>query len=314
MDSKSQFLGIVSALLLGAPAIASPPPAIAQARLSEEQVAIEVYRRANPAVVTIQTGVSYGSGSIIDPSGLVITNEHVVRYSNGTVRVITTDGRRYVGQVIAIDRRNDLALVRLQTTDRLPTIPLADSSGIAVGQRVFAIGAPFGLSGTLTTGILSRINPRNGDLQTDAVLNPGNSGGPLLNSRGELIGVNKAIRVTPTGANTGISFATSVLVVRQFVAENANRPPIASAPSVPSGRGHRLGVVVNTETLVIEVVQPNSIASSYGLRPGDRLVGLNGRRLNSLEELIEYLDSRPPMALLTISRSNRIGNLLIQFY
>jgi S1-C subfamily serine protease len=71
---------------------------------------------------------------------------------------------------------------------------------------------------------------------------------------------------------------------------------------------------VNTETLVIEVVQPNSIASSYGLRPGDRLVGLNGRRLNSLEELIEYLDSRPPMALLTISRSNRIGNLLIQFY
>ncbi len=315
MNSRLQLLGVISALLLGVPAV--PPSAIAQARLSDEQVAIEVYRRANPAVVTIRAGATSGSGSIIDPSGLVITNEHVVRRSGGTVLVMTADGRRYTGQVIAIDRRNDLALVRLQTSDRLPTIPLADSSGIAVGQRVFAIGAPFGLSGTLTTGILSRINPVNGDLQTDAVLNPGNSGGPLLNSRGELIGVNKAIRVSPTGANTGISFATSVLVVRQFVAENANRPPIASAPSNPNPdpnvRGPRLGVVVNTETLVIESVQPNSIASNHGLRPGDRLVGLNGRPLSSVEELIAYLDSRPSVALLTVSRRNRIGNFLIRF-
>jgi serine protease Do len=321
MDIKSQFWGTASAVLLSVPAIAplmtNPLPAvIAQARNADEQIAIDVYRRANPAVVTIRGGFSSGSGSIIDASGLVITNEHVIRNSNGTVSVMTADGKRYRGQVIAIDRRNDLALVRLQTTDRLPTIPLANSSGIAVGQRVFAIGAPFGLSGTLTTGILSRINPSNGDLQTDAVLNPGNSGGPLLNSRGELIGVNKAIRVTPSGANTGISFATSVLVARQFIAQNANRPPIATAPSNPtdpSGRGPRLGVVVNTETLVIESVQPNSIASAYGLRPGDRLVGLNGRRLSSVEELIDYLDSRPSSAVLTVNRGSRIGNLHIRF-
>ena len=323
MNIKSQLLGTASALLLGVPALAPlvsafPPEAIAQARNADEQIAIDVYRRANPAVVTIRADFSSGSGSIIDASGLVITNEHVIRSSNGTVSVMTADGRRYTGQVIAIDRRNDLALIRLQTTDRLPTIPLANSSGIAVGQRVFAIGAPFGLSGTLTTGILSRINPNNGDLQTDAVLNPGNSGGPLLNSRGELIGVNKAIRVSPSGANTGISFATSILVARQFIAQNANRPPIATAPTnpsnpAPSGRGPRLGVVVNTETLVIESVQPNSIASTYGLRPGDRLVGLNGRRLSSVEELIDYLDTRPSSAVLTVNRGSRIGNLRIRF-
>jgi len=322
MDIRSQFFGVVSTLLLGVTATAPLipellPSAIAQARDSNEQIAIDVYRRANPAVVTIRAGFSSGSGSIIDASGLVITNEHVIRSSDGTVSVMIANGKRYTGQVIAIDRRNDLALVRLQTTDRFPTIPLADSSGIAVGQRVFAIGAPFGLSGTLTTGILSRINPNNGDLQTDAVLNPGNSGGPLLNSRGELIGVNKAIRVSPLGANTGISFATSVLVARQFIAQNANRPPIATAPSNPdpnaNARGPRLGVVVNTETLVIEAVQPNSIASTYGLRPGDRLVGLNGRRLLSVEQLIDYLDSRPSTAVLTINRGSRIGNLRIRF-
>jgi S1-C subfamily serine protease len=320
MNIKSGIVSAMSAVLMGSvsivPSIAlAPAPAFAQANRTDEQIAIDVYAKANPAVVTLRTGSGSGSGSIIDSSGLVITNEHVVRSSNGTVEVRTANGRTYLGDVIAIDRRNDLALVRLRTNDRLPTIPLANANGIAVGQRVFAIGAPFGLSGTLTTGILSRIDPRTGDLQTDAVLNPGNSGGPLLNSRGEMIGVNKAIRLTPSGGNSGISFATSVLAARTFIAQNANRPPIASAPRPDDDRptGPRLGITVNTETLMIESVQPNSLASRNGLRPGDRLVGLNGRRLYSVMQLVEYLDSRPRTAVLTVQRGRQIGNLRLVF-
>ncbi|MFN3927972.1 MAG: trypsin-like peptidase domain-containing protein [Pseudanabaenaceae cyanobacterium] len=320
MSVKVRLLGAISAALLGAGGVVPVAlPGIAQATRTDEQIAIEVYRKANPAVVTVLPGNGNGSGSIIDSRGLVLTNEHVVRFSDGTVRVRLEDGRTYVGDIIAVDRRSDLALIRLRTngTERFPTIPLADPKSIAVGQRVFAIGAPFGLSGTLTTGILSRISPRNGDLQSDAVLNPGSSGGPLLNSRGELIGVNKAIRVTPSGGNTGISFSTSVGAVRSFVAQNANNPPIARVPEQPrrgvSPDRPRLGVTVNTDTLIIESVQPGSIASRVGLRPGDRLLALNGRRLEDVQELIDYLDSRPQVAILTVARSGRVGNLRIVF-
>lgn len=325
MNIKSGILSAISAVLIGSVSTVPPvgiTPAIAQVNRGDEQIAIDVYARANPAVVTLRTGSGSGSGSIIDSSGLVITNEHVIRSSNGTVQVRTTKGRTYTGDVIAVDRRNDLALVRLRTNDRLPTIPLANANGIAVGQRVFAIGAPFGLSGTLTTGILSRVDPRTGDLQTDAVLNPGNSGGPLLNSRGEMIGVNKAIRLTPSGGNSGISFATSILSARTFIAQNSNRPPIASNPRPDidprdnrnnSPVGPRLGLTVNTETLTIESVQPNSLASRNGLRPGDRLIGLNGRRLRSVTQLVQYLDSRPRVALLTVVRGRQVGNLRVVF-
>jgi len=201
---------------------------------ADEQTNINVYRNASPAVVTIIGGNNTGSGSIISPEGLVITNEHVVRMARGgLVSVQTSNGQRYNGQVLATDATNDLALIQLRTNERLPFIRLAQSDGIQVGQQVFAIGSPFGLSGTLTTGILSRI-ANNGDLQTDAVLNPGNSGGPLLNSQGELIGVNKAI-LANQGGNTGIGFATSATIARQFVAQvqpgRSANPTIATAPA-----------------------------------------------------------------------------------
>ncbi|MEN9260380.1 MAG: trypsin-like peptidase domain-containing protein, partial [Thermostichus sp. HHBFW_bins_43] len=201
------------------------------------------------------------------------------------------------------------ALVRLRDTGgaTFPTVPLASESGIRVGQQVFAIGSPFGLSGTLTTGILSRIAP-NGDLQTDAAINPGNSGGPLLNSRGELIGVNKAILSSGRG-NLGIGFATNAIVARSFIDQNLNNPPlVAGAPTGP-----RLGVAVDPQTLVIREVQVGSLASRIGLQPGDRLVGLNGRRLTSLEQLLDYLDSRPQSARLTIGRGRQLAEIPVQF-
>ncbi len=285
---------------------------------SDEQTSISVYRSVSPAVVTISTSSGSGSGSIISPEGLVLTNNHVIRSAGGgVVSVRTTKGDRYTGQVIATDAKNDLALIRLNTTDRLPTVRLSDAENIQVGQRVFAIGSPFGLSGTLTTGILSRIG-RNGDLQTDAALNPGNSGGPLLNSRGELIGVNKAILSTG-GGNIGIGFATSAVVARDFIQQNRNRTtPRAVAESSSTSTSTStstpaLGVTLDARTLVILGVQPGSVAANIGLRRGDRLIGINGRRLGSIDDLQAFLASRPATAVFTVARNRRIANVQVDF-
>ncbi len=263
---------------------------------SDEQVTINVYQRALPAVVTIRGGRSTGSGSFISADGLVLTNEHVVGRAQ-RVEVLTQDGRRFIGEVINTDRRNDLALVKVQSREKFPFLRLAEPGSIQVGQRVFAIGSPFGLAGTLTTGILSRIAP-NGDLQTDAAINPGNSGGPLLNSRGELIGVNKAI----IGNGQGIGFATSAPTVRTFLAQ---------APQ--SSTGPRLGVTIDAQTFVIQEIARNSIASRAGLRPGDRILAVNNQPLRDVQELIDYLDRQPKVLVLTIARDQRLGRVLIEF-
>jgi S1-C subfamily serine protease len=227
------------------------------------------------------------------------------------VSVSTNAGKRYTGQVIATDAANDLALVRLNTSDSLPTLRISNPQNIQVGQRVFAIGSPFGLSGTLTTGILSRIG-RNGDLQTDAALNPGNSGGPLLNSRGELIGVNKAILSTG-GGNIGIGFATSVTIAKDFIAQNRNRTAPSNTALSPSPSNPSFGVTLDARTLVVLGVQPNSIAAEIGLRPGDQLIGINGRRLRGIEDLQDFLETRPSSAILTVARNRRVANVRVNF-
>ncbi len=348
MKLKHSLLCLTSLLLVNtAYGVVTSTPSLAATFRADEQTNIDVYRNASPAVVTIIGGNNTGSGSIISPEGLVITNEHVVRMARGgVVGVQTSNGQRYTGQVLATDAANDLALIQLRTSERLPYIRLASSEGIQVGQQVFAIGSPFGLSGTLTTGILSRI-ANNGDLQTDAVLNPGNSGGPLLNSQGELIGVNKAI-LANQGGNTGIGFATSATVARQFVAQaqqgrTANpaiatapptttaprtvgplpRPPVAIAPTpnfptYPGGYGAatnppRLGVVLNAATMVVEQVRQGSIAATIGLRPGDQLVALNGRPLRGFADLEQYLNRYPSSVILTVGRNHRLAHVRVDF-
>lgn len=313
MRPEPLLLSAVSIFLLNTPVLANSvvPKVLAQAR-NDEQVTIDVYRVASPAVVTISSGRGSGSGSIVSPEGLVLTNNHVIRNARGgVVSVSTNAGKRYTGQVIATDAANDLALVRLNTSDRFPTVPISNPKNIQVGQRVFAIGSPFGLSGTLTTGILSRIG-RNGDLQTDAALNPGNSGGPLLNSRGELIGVNKAILSTG-GGNIGIGFATSVVIAKDFIEQNRNRTAPSNTASRPSPSSPSFGVTLDTRTLVVLGVQPGSIAAEIGLRPGDQLIGINGRRLRGIEDVQDFLETRPSSAILTVARNRRVANVRVTF-
>ena len=303
----------------------STPPAFAQFQ-ADEQAIIDVYNSARPAVVTIGNGRGAGTGSFIDSSGLILTNQHVVQGAQ-QVEVTTADSRTYLGRVVAIDRRNDLALVKVNADHRFPTIPFASPDTIQVGQRVYAIGNPFGLEGTFTTGILSRIG-RNGDLQTDAAINPGNSGGPLLNSLGELIGVNKAI-LSPGGqGNIGIGFATSAPVAQSFIAQaNGNNTDIAAAPN-PQSPNHtpqhrpfpdgiipppRLGVSVDSQTLTVHRVEPGSVADRLRIQPGDRIVAVNGAPIRNLNSLIDFLDRRPNSAVFTVLRGRRWANLQVEF-
>ncbi len=203
----------------------------AYAQDADEQTNIRVYQRASPAVVSIAAGSRTGSGSIITPTGLVLTNAHVVQGAR-TVAVVMADGRRLPGDVVAFAARGqDLAMVQIRAQSNLPTLSLARPSSVQVGQRVFAIGNPFGrFAGTLTTGIVSRIDAQRGLIQTDAAINPGNSGGPLLNSRGELIGVNTAIFTGGSGTgNIGIGFAIGVEQIQPFVvaAREGRAPRVA---------------------------------------------------------------------------------------
>jgi serine protease Do len=314
---------VVGALCLSLMTLAEAiHPVDAAAFSREEQARINVYDAASPAVVNVETASGAGSGSIIDATGLVLTNAHVVQGARSNqVLVITATQKRYRGQVIAVDNRNDLALVKLLSDERFPAIAIASAREIRVGQEVFAIGSPFGLSGTFTTGILSRIAP-NGDLQTDAAINQGNSGGPLLNSQGELIGVNKAI-ISPGGrGNVGIGFATSAEAVRAFLsrsqdaiasAAQLNSTPSRSLPSPSPAERSRLGVAVASD-LTIQAVERGSLADRLGLRPGDRIIAINQRRLGSVLDLLAFLETHPNSALFTFARNRRLATVQVDFH
>ena len=219
---------------------------------SDEDTNIRVYKLASPAVVSIQSQQGSGSGSIVDAKGLILTNWHVVRGAT-TVNVTLNDKRQFRGVVIASSRNPDLAMIRLEgVTENLPTIQIATSSGIQVGQRAFAIGNPFGrFAGTLTTGIISRVDSDRKLLQTDAALNPGNSGGPLLNGRGELVGVNTAI-FTTSSTNSGIGLAIEADTVRQFITSVLqgtianNSTPLNTTPSILTLDGKALSSTLSS--------------------------------------------------------------------
>jgi len=200
----------------------------------EERTNIRIYERYSPAVVSIDTEKSNGSGTIVSSDGLVLTNAHVVS-EGGTVTVTLADGREVNAEVVGFGEDGlDLAVLKIEGERNLPTIPIASPNSIRVGQRAYAIGNPFGqFQGTFTVGIVSRIDDDEGLIQTDAAINPGNSGGPLLNSSGELIGVNTSIFTRGRGGgNIGIGFAISADRVPDFLqAVREGRAPMVASTS-----------------------------------------------------------------------------------
>lgn len=182
----------------------------------EEMINISVYEKINPAIVAIDaqipSGVSSGSGCIIDKNGIILTSSHVIDRSNN-IEVTVANGEKY--DALILDKveglSKDLALIKISPKHPLKTVKLGDSSNIKVGQKVLAIGNPFGFQGTLTQGIVSRIDYRKNKIQTDAAINPGSSGGPLVNTTGEVIGINQAIyNPDDNVSNIGIGFAIPI--------------------------------------------------------------------------------------------------------
>lgn len=182
---------------------------------NEEQINTNVYEQISPAIVLIESnipeGYSSGTGCIISKDGYILTSSHVIKNAKN-IEVTTNSGKVYHAKVYKITNKNkDLAILKIEPESSLPSIKIGDSSEIKVGQRVLAIGNPFGFSGTLTTGIISRIDYQRNKIQTDAAINPGNSGGPIVNVNGEVIGISQSIfNPDNNQSNIGIGFAIPV--------------------------------------------------------------------------------------------------------
>jgi S1-C subfamily serine protease len=191
--------------------------------------------RALPGVVSVQvrtaSGGSSGSGFVLDDRGHIVTNNHVVAGGSGTVSIVGSDGRRQTADVIGTDPASDIAVLRVTPSAALQPLALADLSAARVGEPVLAVGSPLGLSGTVTAGIISALDrqvrlggaTRQAAVQTDASINPANSGGPLVNARGEVVGVNTAIATLEGGGSIGIGFAVPIDRARQVAATLISR-------------------------------------------------------------------------------------------
>ena len=191
----------------------------------EERAITSLYKRINPAIVCVDSqlsgGISCGTGCIIDKSGIILTSAHVIDVGKN-VLVTMYNGQNYEAKVIKkLGEKKDIALLKINSSIKLKTVKLGNSEKIRVGQKVLAIGNPFGFNGTLTQGIISRIDYSKNRIQTDAAINPGSSGGPLLNKKGEIIGINQAIYNPDNNiSNIGIGFAIPINSVKEYLREN----------------------------------------------------------------------------------------------
>jgi S1-C subfamily serine protease len=278
---------------------------------SEEQQNIGVYKRVLPSVVNITStelvydffyravpATGQGSGFILDKEGHILTNNHVIDNAQ-TVEVTLWNKKKYKATVIAVDKNHDLALLQIHDASGLEPATLADSNNLVVGQRVYAIGNPFGFSGTMTRGMISAIrsiqmpsgNKIEDAIQTDASINPGNSGGPLLNSRGEVIGITTLIASNPNGGadqSAGIGFAIPIATAKAVLDDfarfgHARRPSLDIVTlAIGPSEAEQIGLPADYGIL-IERVLPGGAAEKAGLlggnqqaRRGNELVLLGG--------------------------------------
>ena len=319
-------LGAASVLFGHRPPVV-PPEVLARVD-ADERVNVQVYAAVNRAVVNITTAsessgvfgddssTGTGSGFVIDGGGHILTNYHVVE-SAERLQVTLFDGTNYDGRVVGTDASYDAAVVKIEApVDRLFPVKLGDSSGLLVGQKVLALGNPFGLERTLTTGIVSALDrslrAKNGRMikgviQTDAAVNPGNSGGPLLNSRGEVIGVNTAI-YSQVGQSAGISFAVPINAVQRILKSLIENGRVVRAD---------LGVTrafSTSEGLVVLGVAEGGPAEAAGIRPirarlyryggslvkrldpstADLIVAVDGKPVRNVDELLTEIEAHAP--------------------
>jgi len=261
-----------------------------------------LYERVRSGVVSVEARTNSGdgatgSGFVLNGEGYILTNDHVVAGAdNVTVRFV--DGGPAKATVAGVDQSTDLALLKVDGSDnRLHPLPLGSSSRIKVGQPAIAIGSPFGLDGTLTTGIVSAvgrsIKAPNGFsidnvLQTDAAINPGNSGGPLLDGDGRVVGINAQIATT-TQANSGVGFAIPIDTAKQVV------------PDLKAGReierpylGVQTGTAATGVGAIIDSVVPGGPAADAGLRSQDRIVGVDDRKVERSEDVSLAIANNKP--------------------
>ncbi len=295
----------------------------------EEQNNIEVYHRVIPSVVNITTKTmaydffygpvpqeGQGSGFIIDKEGHILTNYHVLGDSN-QVDVTLHNKKTYHAKVIGRDRAHDLAVIQISAPEVVP-VTLGESKNLQVGQKVFAIGNPFGLAGTMTRGIISSMRPIRSPegayieeaIQTDAAINPGNSGGPLLNSHGEVIGINSMIATGGSNQSAGIGFAipiaTAKAVLNDLITLGTVRRPSLGIVSLPIGPelAQEMGLPADYGILIVKVLEGGA-ADRAGLRGGnqraylgatsimiggDLIVAINGERVGDAQDLASMMN------------------------
>jgi serine protease Do len=240
-----------------------------------------------------------GSGFIISPDGNIVTNNHVVAGAT-EIKVTMSDGRNFTAKVVGRDPKTDLALVKIEARN-LPVIPLGDTTSMQVGEPVMAIGNPFGLEQTVTTGIVSATGrvigegPYDDFIQTDAAINPGNSGGPLINARGQAIGINSAI-LSRSGGSVGVGFAIPVNLAKNVITQLASgghvergwlgvtiqrlTPELARTFRLPETDGSP-----TTAGALVTEVNEDSPAAKAGLKSGDVILEYNGRKIARSEDL-----------------------------
>jgi S1-C subfamily serine protease len=296
-----------------------------------EKASIEIFRQASPSVVFITTQAQQlnlwtrnvteiprgtGSGFIWDDAGHIVTNFHVLEGASSAT-VTLSDHSNYPAELVGVAPDNDLAVLRVRAPkEKLRPLAVGTSSDLQVGQAVFAIGNPFGLDQTLTSGVVSALGrtiqavtgrPIVDVIQTDAAINPGNSGGPLLDSAGRLIGVNTAI-LSPGGAYAGIGFAVPVDAVNRIVPRLVSGKGVVPGPSIGVMVDDRLGRAITRELGVEGVlvlgVEPNSPAAAAGLRPtqrtregiipGDIITHIDGKPIRTADQLVAAVQRHDP--------------------
>src|SRR6202048_3947334 len=282
----------------------------------DEAINVRVYRQASPAVANILTKATEydffndpvpiegaGSGFVIDEKGYILTNFHVVQEAQ-SIEVVLGDQTRYPGKFIGADQRNDVALVKIDPKGKhLVALPLGDSASLQVGQKVLAIGNPFGFTSTLTTGVVSALGRTvqtsqttliDEAIQTDAAINRGNSGGPLINSHGEVIGINSAI-YTPSGTTAGIGFAipinTAKRIAQDLITEGRVHMAYIGVQTISVGGYLAQALDLPVEQgLLVETAAKGGPAAAAGVRGGDRVAQAGMQRIAIGGDVIVAID------------------------